>query len=557
MNFANNCSDIKTIRPIRSIPLNEIGSLMKSKKNYPTINSFDELLKHNDDYCKFVTRVLDIDRCIQDLNGSLCININGIKSRCFQDVFFDNFEQYLEPISSLDPWNQERMAIFVKLIYRIRQSTTQDMDILVLSESVIEQWFPDAWIYGGKDCVPTDHFAKTFLDAWYNVIGHGYVNIYPIKKLIQDISMYCLVDNSLVIYYLLQGHNELARLVDHSGTRVLECMDGVKDDMILQDLIQIHGYEGLYRFFPEYQFDLVFKDPGSRMILRTMHQAIQEIEGAEKWMIKQGTIAVAYDSGAKFTDRLIFNAISRHPEVEKCGHSGMSMSWGLGTLKSIYKDGWNNWLRSTLACRGIGITRLSFDAGVEMGMENVCMYWFETGIRDGKLISDRYPDIEAWCAMINEKHFGKILELLLKNFGNHLTSEKYFNILQMLYKKCEWGLYNVYKKYWVELYGSDVWVDCRAINKPALIMALWKRLPARSFSGDSSIQQEIPGLDEINRVLESKSGIYELGGKDFHFIGSNGCWDKVETFYFDIAMQRFGAFKSICAEIAAMTCESS
>jgi hypothetical protein len=581
MRFAYNCSPVKTFKAIRSIPGERIVSLLEQHKNYPTLSGFDRLKKYSDDYYTFSERVKDQDTCILDLARSrpgapeapeaqeapeapgpthINININENKASLFQDIFFDNFDQHLEPINGINPWNKERITIFVNLIYHLRQSLASSRgELFTVTDAIIEHWFPDDWIGRGKEYIPGDHFAKPFLDTWYDT-GFGHINVFPIKQLIQDMCKYCLTDHSLVLYYQIKERNRLAGIADDCAGQVSESSESLNRDISLQGSVQKHGYKQICKLFPEYQFELVFEDQLSSMCLSAIHQAIQQIDAlhginnpdtsnpAKEWVIRDGKTN---------SDNDMLSTISGHPAVQECGHSGMSMSWTLSNIKSIYTDGWDHWIQLTLARRGIGITELSFDAGVDMGLENVCMYWFEKESRQGNHVSARYPDTVSLCRMINDKHFEKLAGMTLNIYGKYLTSEQYFNILWDLEKKYDWGLHNIYKKYWTLYYPEDAAVDCRAINKNDLILALWRKLPAEQDDVESRVlflssqELKVPTADEIDEALEKKSGIYRLGGKYFMFIGSQDSWNLVSTLRFDIAMREFGAFKSICSEITA------
>ncbi len=328
----------------------------------------------------------------------------------------------------------------------------------------------------------------------------------------------------------------------------------MKKDVYLEILIQKNSYDTVFTFLSEFNFDVIFEDDLSKMILKTLHKAVINTRGAKEWIIRDGSM---------WSNDQMLNQLMYHPDVESCGHTGMSVSWALAQLKSIYTNGWNHWVKLTLISRGVGITTLCFDKGVVMKTESVCVYWFEKWINgrniqsslseqtnavsydipDIKLLSDQSYNIVSLCHMANENKFEKLLDMILDKFGNQLSSKYYFDAMKTLDDLKEGSFVNIYRKYWEKNYHNDAYVDCSKICKKKLIQGLWDRLPDQPHRNS-----EVPTGSHIKKKLNKSGSIYILGGKNMHFIGKN--WTKIFTFWMDIDMNEFGAFKTICANLA-------
>lgn len=440
------------------------------------------------------------------------------------------------------------------------------------------------------------HWSKPFLDKWYD-LTHGWTNASAIKRLLIDMSKYLL--NDVPNYYLLKDRNELMRIVNHDANDIKDSLETLKDDLRLEDVVLAQGFDDLdfLNSFPEYDFNNVFKDNLSRLVLSTMHEAILQIPGAKEWVIEDGS--------SRSKDKMLWQ-ITGHPLVEKCGHTGMSVSWALSNLKAIYTNGWKFWVQQTLVARGIGICKLSFDQGVELHNEDTCIYWFKDWFNrvwptDGKLsnqelgLSKIYHTNKEFCDMMNEKKFEKLLDMFLETFGMNISSKNYFDYLKITHEERENCLFSVYRKYWEMYYPEDVSVDCSSskIDQREFLRELWHRLPdplikynedkkkkrneendndalepeehddSRTLAYKSLFRLEIlksnlryeqkmkeplvlteEGIDE---ALNEKYGISELCRKYMHMIGGNK-WHKVQTLYLDFEME-FGAVKDIYTKL--------
>jgi hypothetical protein len=649
LNNLRNFTEISEITPIKSIQniekdvtkylkLREPSSSSDTNNKYATLTGFDDTKYYYNSQDNFMKKIPEIDDKLVELNdGSshICIEPNDEK---LVTELPNNFKQLLEPLKNIYPWNEQRLDIFYRLCCYVFDVVLKNKPnkVFGMSENNVEQWFKGEWIYKGSEFIPKrekaknkivdndvdskindsvdnsdnndnnndidddddnfnndafyisnndsksqeteNHWAKPFLDEWYE-ISNGNLNVHPIKRLLLELCKYKLSD--IPVYYLVKERNELASIINNDRNRLVECLSSLKESIELEDLIQSaesKGFQQLCDLFPEYQFDKVFNDKLSQKTLQTMHQAVTEIPGALDFMIKDGS---------SWSENQMLHKITDHPLVEECGHTGMSVSWTLSNLKSIYTKGWNHWVKLTLVSKGIGISKLSFDEGIELKHEATCIYWFNKWLRsldehkikivpleralregvpggpsdisesndnvpfndivrksltstDGKgLSTTKSYNMQILCEEINELKFEKLQDLVLSTIGKCMSSERYFYELYFNNLLNEHKLFDTYKKYWIMYYPNDAYVDCSMFDRKEFIRALWNQLPYNKYSylsdDDMYIHVDENGKrkrdikpvvltdEEIDNALKEKYGIYELGKKNMHFLGGRSC----------------------------------
>lgn len=563
----NNDSDIECIielESVRNLEDDITHHLHLYKSNmYPTLTEFNNFAEHKSAWDMFLNKIKSIDSKITKIAGSHCININkNITKTVSVDEFFNNLVSLI-PIADKEPmfyytmkifiddyqWNLDEMKTFIVMCQYIYKNLNSNDPITV---QTIHKWYEKCECVNSSS-IYSDHPATDFINKLNLKNDEDIVS--STKELLLNMCEYKITDGSVALYYLLKRRNNFVQIANNQLTLVTDSLKMLNNDITYENLIQKHGHKILCG--TEYNFNFV-SDPELRHVLCTLHKYLSTPK-AKQWLCSEQFEKLSSDSK-------IFNTFLDHPEIKNKNYDHDLLICGLEELRYMQVNGLELWIKKILASRGVGVRELSFDEGISIKQENVCIYWFNKWLPSESVnfsdnivyMSLRYSNIYSLCKVVTENFFDKLLDSILSKFGKMLTSEDYFNNIRKLddysfnrtlsqsLSQKKYRTKCVFQKYWKEYYYDDMYVNCSHINRSKLILELWNRLPW-ALEGDHSIHG-VPTLNMIDDLLNKEKSVFRLCGKRMHFMNE---WDKVATYEFDCDMNEFGAFKKICMSLTS------
>lgn len=342
-------------------------------KKYSTLNDFDNLASKYDEFCRVMKKIKNIDDEIYRLNNGK--NSISIKKNCDEILDLNklpkDFYRNLESVGNYFPWNKNRLEGFIKFIKYLEENNK------IIDKKWINDLFENNLDKEGSD--KWTKWTRLFLEQWNQTNGQI---VKPVNELLLNMCNYQLIDNSLYIYYNIKERNLLVKIINLIIMDLKEIMESLENAIIFEDIVQIHGFDGIFRLFPEYNFDLVYKIHSFYKnnccdYLKKLHNIIIKIPDAKTWIITDGSM----DSSNPLLNVIIELSTENKGEKDDIKYK-QNMQWSLSQLKVIYTFGWNYWIKLIFASKskGVGISQLTFDQGIEMGIESVCIYWFNQWI---------------------------------------------------------------------------------------------------------------------------------------------------------------------------------
>lgn len=198
----------------------------------------------------------------------------------------------------------------------------------------------------------------------------------------------------------------------------------------------------------------IYQNNANKVWVESMYQAIQENLEAKKWFANDGEI----DSKDPIKYKLLHN-----PEVLKCNHNRVSLSWTFKQFQTIYQEGWSNWVIPILLDYGIGWDNLNFYQALSYGNERMAIEKFKWGPQ----INSSYEILE----IATTKNMSNLVELILEKSANKIKAEEY-EILAIYcdkngYTKCKTLLLDK----WDQLYHRKI--NLNRISLKEFIKRIW------------------------------------------------------------------------------------
>lgn len=186
-----------------------------------------------------------------------------------------------------------------------------------------------SWIYAisTEDGIPTELYDIT--QEWKTMCDVN-INYSPLFVIVPKLLYeYSIKDNSLLLYTKLKEINEIISEINFQIGQINDKYKKISFRKNLQIKLDKKG-GNVKLFMEENKIEDMYEDHSGKM-LTAMIQAINEIEGAEEWLLNE--YINIYSPSEMLT------TISNHPKVEECGHSGFSFGWTIQNTKRYFAQG--------------------------------------------------------------------------------------------------------------------------------------------------------------------------------------------------------------------------
>jgi hypothetical protein len=380
------------------------------------------------------------------------------------------------------------------------------------------------WIYENKIGECENLELRLVLQEWVTAMDKSRYNLFPMYETLGKFAA-CGVNYSSIMdlinkqieqfqqsfKYIEERLNDLIKTINRSTSFELRIRNGTTITEIASEVAN-----GDCTFF---------EDELSQMCMKSMMKAITETTGAKEWFISDGNIS---------SKSPVLSQLSNHSDVQKCGHTGCSMSWTLAQFRNIYTNGWLNYITQHLLSRGVGWDQIDFTKALEYKNEECCLYHAK-------------KMVDVWTSLIPLRDvIDKIIEFEWKELGSYIL-EKYGNMFSKhdyrqwtLYcdKNLKNGVYYLFNKMWNHYYPRSV--SIADIHYTNLIRAMWKELAKKEYISDS-----LPTDEEIYKETDGGSitflkGVFMCGFKQD---------DTYDPYWFDKTVGSFGKFESLIKEL--------
>jgi len=209
----------------------------------------------------------------------------------------------------------------------------------------------NTWFYNNDP----SHFKETHnTQHSYNKEIYDILDNWQLAEPWYNFSFILKTINNFIKFNVIDFSATSSVLTDHRNTLTDWCNDDIDNAnryMLTASFYtniynRLSKNEDFYHIFPKFNFSSVFPN-GLGWWLNTMHEVIQETDGAEQWL-------TSYNFNNK--DLNVFDLASTpigkivmyHPKVDANGHSGGSMHQTISTLYSAYTLGWEKFVKTTL-----------------------------------------------------------------------------------------------------------------------------------------------------------------------------------------------------------------
>lgn len=195
---------------------------------------------------------------------------------------------------------------------------------------------PD-WIYTYSGTIPNSLLSVTeswkYITKCHNYNFHSLFITAPYNLL-----NYNRADDSLMYSMLLRKINGNIKAINYliNDARV-EIKNLLKRDALQAN---INKYGSTKDYLKSNDISSIYVDEYSGTCLSSMINVINDIPGAQKWLLEE------YDS--IYSDNKTLKKIMSHPKTDKLGHSGGSAMWTLGTAKKYFELGPETFVRNYL-----------------------------------------------------------------------------------------------------------------------------------------------------------------------------------------------------------------
>jgi len=312
-----------------------IHEMVNYMNNVDQISQYDQLdsKKQLSDGIKKRAQSYDTLRSINEsifmINGSDIIQIQSKPESNFTYMRVP-FEKRIERLSNYNyPMTRNQFITFINIV------ESMSMRYQVITEKLIDELFDHEVTY--QAMVPENHQLFNELKEWFR--NNQTVSFYVPREMLKNMCKYDIYNGDLITYYLIEKRNQIITETKNHENNLIRLYGKLKSDIKLLDMIQIHGYTGL---IPEFEFDILYQD-GSGGYVKQMYNVIKGIEGAEQWVMTDGSI---------MSNNPMLERITNNPGTRELSLTGGSFSFILAVLKKIYTVGWDQFVKETLIARG-------------------------------------------------------------------------------------------------------------------------------------------------------------------------------------------------------------
>lgn len=515
--------------------LSEIESMITSDPcMYPNIANVDILKHYKESWQKDQRQYVEYNELLETLvtkeslnvkkeGQVITINIPASVS-LNEDVDKEDIRQYLKLISIFKFEYEEHIVNFINDVWKICLRNkyypweySDDSHMPKLGD----------WIYGNEYKKCGCYSLRPILKEWKDGFNgkRQYYNFSIIFKLLGLFHRYG-VNNIPVIIMLCQDLNELTRMYHFVEERLTEIISEINSSIKLQNMID-EG-EDIYDILNETLGFEILGDRLSKECMKSMNIAIKQTPGAIEWLINDGNI---------FSDSSMLRKITSHPEVDRLGHTGNSMSWTLAQFKDIYTNGWDEWCLAIILSKGVGWDKINFDKAFDMKNEECSIYHLKK--------KSEWDDISKKSLVevvddIIERDWSGLGKEIIDMFGSRFTLDQYVKWTYKCDDELKNGVRHIFSKGWNTHYPRKVYYG--DVNLHELIRRLWVKL-AEKEGKDTS---RLPSNDEIDKQI-NKSGLAYLNGVFMCGLCTKGNED--DAYFFDYKLKKVGELQRIVDEL--------
>jgi len=280
------------------------------------------------------------------------------------------------------------------------------------------------------------------------------------------------------------------RMLAFTESRITELVTELNNDINMQSQLNngVKNLNDLVKNIKNGDFS-IFNDRLSQKCMKAMYKAIQNIEGAEDYFKQSDKLD--YDNN-------IIRAISAYPDVDDCGHSGMSMSWTLANFREIYQNGWDTWVFKILLGKGVGWNQIDLETAFKYNNESCCVYHLQHSCLNG--------DYKLMKSIIESK--------VIPNEWDDLAKYILDNTVFKLDDYVKWAYYcadenkhglryqftTAWNKYYPRTLNFELVTDEQFYT---LIKKIWELLPFDFFKFDNN--SSTPTFEEISNFLSNNN----------------------------------------------------
>jgi hypothetical protein len=481
--------------------------------HYPTIqqiNSFNEYIKS----WQNAKNELDIyAQCCSNISDKLKIEkLESPKNP--EDTYDIPIRPYLDILIQIDDVFKIEGAIDI---------TEKSWDLVKSKKVFIFKNIP-TWVYNNKidQCEYVEF--RSVLQEWVTIMKKPGYNIFPLYRLLGKFAEFGISYCSIV-KLINKKIKQLKGNFEFLERRLSELIEIINRSIVYE--YRIRKGETIYDLTCEvvngdYK---IINDGFSQNFMKTMMNAIRDTPGSKEWFMRDGTIS---------SKSPILQKLSSHSDVEKCGHTGTSMSWTLAQFRDIYRNGWNVFVTRHLIGRGVGWNQFDFATAFKYENEDCCLYH----VKKMDNIWTSPISLSDVIDKIIKFEWAKLGSCILEKYGNIFVEQDYVRWTYYCDKTLKNGIYHIFKNMWNHYYSRKVYIGDLPFND--VVRAMWKELAQKE-----RVLGKPPTDAEIQEELED-TGIYRLKGV---FMCCLEKTNETDCYWFDKTMNCPGRFKELVKEL--------
>lgn len=411
-----------------------------------------------------------------------------------------DIKPYLEPILKINHDIGEKELEFIcdawEILINHSDRTSIEQNILFEFSTTNPNRYYPSWVYTNdtKSCPEYYQLFFPILNKW---AIHGSLNFLLFFKtfgmLVEFGSSYYPV-----MFYFKEEYTSNCNSITYTENRLNELIRELNSGIVYEynlknrkktiDQIIIEIHDGNFQ---------IYRDETSRQCMQTMYNAIKDTSGSETWFRTDGDC---------YSKHPMVQILTSHPDVLKCGHSGMTMSWTFSQFRVIYREGWKKWILMVFLSYGIAWDSVSLEDAIAIKNEDCIIY----KIRELKV---EMPKLIEFIEFSIENGFNKLCKVILCETCTK-SSEKIplDKIIEWIHQcKNNNALCTILKEYWDDTYHRSI--DLSQVDLPKFVQFLYKYLPYEIDTNNESFS--VPTIHEINDHLL----------KNIYDFQNNGLWD--------------------------------
>lgn len=262
------------------------------------------------------------------------VDCEQVMAQYRNEPYCENIEQYTEPLLINPVWEAKTLEIVNNVWTTLyNKNIIQSDHPLFIKDDY--SYINDKWMYTAnhedfKQIYSLDYIHEHLI-KWRQATS---LNFYPIFNTIRTLKKFNVADYSATSSLLTIERNDIVGNINNNIKNINRDINVIEYNMKIKT--HIDQGKSMRELFPPYNFESVLLCKESAWYLDSMHKAALEIQGGVEFLKN-------FDGTNSYFNHPIGIQITKHPLVEKCGHSDKSFAWTALNLSYIYKNGWNSW----------------------------------------------------------------------------------------------------------------------------------------------------------------------------------------------------------------------